>query len=82
MIFDVFIARIYFIIFRMEFPRLSVAAKNMIDKFGHRYFKETSTYIRVFGAIGAPHLLLFMSRIISYWDRFVTRLFYKVIMLP
>jgi hypothetical protein len=57
MICDGFIARIYFIIFRKEFPRLSVASKKMIAKVGHWYFEETSTYIRVFGATGAPHLL-------------------------
>jgi hypothetical protein len=38
-------------------PRISVAAKKMIAKFGHPYFEETRTYIRVFGATGAPHLL-------------------------
>jgi hypothetical protein len=34
-----------------------VATKKMISKVGHWYFEETSTYIRVFGATGAPHLL-------------------------
>jgi hypothetical protein len=57
MICDGFIARIYFIIFRKEFPRISVATKKMIVKFGHWYFEETSTYIRVFDATSAPHLL-------------------------
>jgi hypothetical protein len=31
--------------------------KEDIAKFGHWYFKETSTYIRVFGATDTPHLL-------------------------
>jgi hypothetical protein len=57
MICDGFISRIYFIIFRKEFPRLSVATKKMIAKVVHWYFEETRTYIRMFGAIGAPHLL-------------------------
>jgi hypothetical protein len=48
---------VHFIIFRKEFPRLSATAKKMISKVGHWYFEETSTYIRVFGATGAPHLL-------------------------
>jgi hypothetical protein len=54
---DEFLARVYFLIFRKECPRLSVAAKKMIEKVGHWYFEETSTYIRVFGATDAPHLL-------------------------
>jgi hypothetical protein len=32
---DEFIARVYFFIFRKEFPRLSVAEKKMIAKIGH-----------------------------------------------
>jgi hypothetical protein len=55
---DDFIARVHFIIFRKEFPRLSMVAKKMISKVGHWYFEETSTYIKVFEATGAPHLLL------------------------
>jgi hypothetical protein len=54
---DEFIARVYFIIFKKECPRLSVAAKKMISKVGHWYLDETTTYIRVFGATDAPHLL-------------------------
>jgi hypothetical protein len=57
MICDEFIARIHFIIFRQNCPILSVAAKKMISKVGHWYLEEKNTYIRVFGAIGAPHLL-------------------------
>jgi hypothetical protein len=52
---DEFIARVYFIIFRKECPRLSVVEKKMIAKVGHWYFEETSTYIRVFRATDAPH---------------------------
>jgi hypothetical protein len=37
LIFDEFIARIYFILFNKEFPRLSVTAKKMISKVGHYY---------------------------------------------
>jgi hypothetical protein len=54
---DEFIARIYFTIFKKEYPRLSATAKKMIEKIGHWYLDERDTYIRVFGAIGAPHLL-------------------------
>jgi len=57
MICDEFIAIINFNIFRKECQRLSVATKNMISKFGHWYFEEKSTYIKVFKATGAPHLL-------------------------
>jgi hypothetical protein len=57
MICDGFIVRIYFIIFRKECPKILVTTKKMIAKVGHWYFEETITYIRVFGATGAPHLL-------------------------
>jgi hypothetical protein len=54
---DEFIAQIYFILFKKECPRLSAAAKKMISKVGHWYLDERDTYIRVFGATRAPHLL-------------------------
>jgi hypothetical protein len=54
---DEFIARIHFILFKKECPRLSVAVKKVIEKVGHWYLDERDTYIRVFGATGAPHLL-------------------------
>jgi hypothetical protein len=54
---DEFISWIYFIIFKKECPRLSVAAKKMILKVGHWYLDETTTYIKVFGATRAPHIL-------------------------
>jgi hypothetical protein len=54
---DQFIARIYFLLFRKECPRLSEEAKKVISKVGHWYLDERETYIRVFGATGAPHLL-------------------------
>jgi hypothetical protein len=54
---DEFIDRVHFIIFRKEFPRLTAEAKNMVSKVGHWYFEETNTYIKVFRATGAPHLL-------------------------
>jgi len=52
-----FIARIHFIIFNKECPRLSVEAKNMVVKVVHWYLDERSTYISVFGAPEAPHIL-------------------------
>jgi hypothetical protein len=55
---DEFIAHIYFIIFKKECPRLSVVSKKMISKVCHWYLDEHDTYIRVFRATGAPHLLL------------------------
>jgi hypothetical protein len=82
MICDEFIARIYSIIFRKECPRISVAAKKTISKVGHWYLEETSIYIRVFRATMHPTYSSFMSQIISYLEIFVTRPFYKVIMLP
>jgi hypothetical protein len=54
---DEFIAHIYFILFKKECSRLSTAAKKMISKVGHWYLDERDTYIRVFGATRAPHLL-------------------------
>jgi hypothetical protein len=55
---DQFIVRIHFMLFKKECPRLSAAAKKMISKVGHWYLDEHDTYIRVFGATRAPHLLL------------------------
>ena len=57
MICDEFIARIHFIILRQDCPRLFVAAKKMISEVGHWYLEEKNTYIKVFGAVSAPHLL-------------------------
>jgi hypothetical protein len=54
---DEFITWVYFIIFKKEFPRMYVATKKMITKVGHWYLYEHTTYIRVFGATRAPHLL-------------------------
>jgi hypothetical protein len=45
---DEFIARIYFIPFKKECPRLSTTTKKMISKIGHWYLDEHATYIRVF----------------------------------
>jgi hypothetical protein len=56
-IYDHFIARTYFFLFRKECPRLSDKAKKFITKIGHCYLDERETYIRVFGATRAPHLL-------------------------
>jgi hypothetical protein len=38
-------------------PETIGAAKKMISKVGHWYLDERDTYIRVFGATRAPHLL-------------------------
>jgi len=81
MICDEFIARIHFIIFIKECPRLSSATKKVISKFGHYYFEERITYIKVFGATSAPHSLPFMSQTISYWEKFATKPLCKAIML-
>jgi hypothetical protein len=54
---DEFIAHIYFILFKKECMRLSIAAKKVISKVGHWYLNERDTYIMVFRATGAPHLL-------------------------
>jgi hypothetical protein len=77
---DEFIARVYFILFKKECPRLTKATKKMISKVGHWYLEETTTYIRVFGATGAPHLLPFMSQTGSLWGKFVIKPFCKAIM--
>jgi hypothetical protein len=52
-----FIAPIHFLLFKKEFPRLSDAAKKVISKVGHWYLDEHGSYIRVFSATGAPHLI-------------------------
>jgi hypothetical protein len=54
---DEFITHIHFIIFKKESPRLSTVTKKMVAKVGHWYLDEPSTYIRVFRATKAPHLL-------------------------
>jgi hypothetical protein len=54
---DEFTTCVYFILFKKEFPRLPVATKNMISKVVHWYLDECDTYIMVFGATRAPHLL-------------------------
>jgi hypothetical protein len=55
---DEFIARIHFILFKKECPRLSVAAKKMISKVGHWYLDEHDTYIRVFRP--PEHLIFYL----------------------
>jgi hypothetical protein len=57
LIYDEFIAQIYFIPFNKECPRLSNTTKKTISKVGHWYLDERDTYIRVFGATRAPHIL-------------------------
>jgi hypothetical protein len=57
-IYDQFIVPIYFFLFKKECPRLLGKAKKVIVKIGHWYLDEQETYIRIFGATGAPHLLL------------------------
>jgi hypothetical protein len=54
---DQFIARIYFLLFKKVCPRLSDATKKVVLKLGYWYLDEHDTYIRVFSATRAPHLL-------------------------
>jgi hypothetical protein len=44
-------------IFKKECPRLSDVAKKMISKVGHWYLDDHDTYISVFRATGASHML-------------------------
>jgi hypothetical protein len=80
MICDEFIARIHFIIFRQDCPRISVAAKKMISKVGHWYLEEKNTYIRVFGATVLHIFSPLMSQTIWCWGKYATRPFYRVSM--
>jgi hypothetical protein len=57
LIYDQFIACNDFLLFKKECPRLSNEAKKVISKVSHWYLDERETYIKVFDAIGAPHLL-------------------------
>jgi hypothetical protein len=57
LIYDEFIARVYFIIFRKECLRLTTTTKKMVSKVGHWYFEKNNTYIRVFRDNGTPQLL-------------------------
>jgi hypothetical protein len=54
---DEFIARVYFIIFKREFPRLSIAAKKIISSVGQWYLEETNNYIKLFGTTNTLHIL-------------------------
>jgi hypothetical protein len=54
---DEFIARVYFILYNKEYARPMKTTKKMISKLGHWYLEETTTYIKVFAATDAPHLL-------------------------
>jgi len=58
LIYDEFVTHIYFILFKKECLRLSAEAKKVISKVGQWYLDEHNTYIRVFEATKAPHLLL------------------------
>jgi hypothetical protein len=53
---DAFIAQVYSLILKQNFPRLFEATRKVISKIGHWYLEERSTYIIIFRAIGAPHL--------------------------
>jgi hypothetical protein len=59
-IYDQFIAHIYFFLFRKECPRLSDEAKKVIAKIGHWYLDERETYIRIFVPQGHPTYYPFM----------------------
>jgi hypothetical protein len=54
---DGFIAQVYSLIFKQDFPRLSEETRKVISNIGHWYLEERSTYIIIFRATGAPHLL-------------------------
>jgi hypothetical protein len=46
-----------FFVVQERVPKAVDAAKRVVSKVGHWYLDERETYIRVFGATGAPHLL-------------------------
>ena len=73
---DEFIARIYFIIFKKECPRLFAAAKKMVVKVGHWYLDECTMYIKVFRATRTLHLLLSH---VPYW-LIVGKIYYETIL--
>jgi hypothetical protein len=77
LIYNEFVAQVYFIIFKRECSRLLTMAKKMISKVGHWYLEETSTYIRVFGATGTCIYSLLMSQIGSSWEKYVTKPSYR-----
>jgi len=76
LIYDEFITRIQVIIFNKECPRLSAAAKKMVENVGHWYLYEISTDIRVFGATRALYLL---PSHVPY-HLFVGEIFYQTIL--
>jgi hypothetical protein len=52
----------------------------MIFKVGHWYMEDKSTYITVFGATSAPHLLPACAPNLWCWGEYATKPFYKVSM--
>jgi hypothetical protein len=83
MICDLFLSRLYFIIFHQECPRLSKQAKKIISLIGNWYLEEKCTYFRIFGAIGAPHLLpAYVPDILALGEIYVIRLSCKGSMPP
>jgi hypothetical protein len=80
---DGFIAQVHSLIFKQDFPRISEATRRVISKIGHWYLEERSTYIRIFGATGAPHLLPSHVPDIGWClEKFSIRPYYKVSMPP
>jgi hypothetical protein len=57
MICDGFLDSLYSIMFKKECPWISKPAKKIISLIKNWYLEEKCTYLKIFGATGAPHLL-------------------------
>jgi hypothetical protein len=54
---DGFITWVHSLIFKEDCPRLFEEERRVISRIGHWYMEERNTYIIIFGATSAPHLL-------------------------
>lgn len=53
-----FLVPVYIIIYKQQPIRISTEAMQAIKEIGDWYIEKHYTYIRIYGSIGAPHLLL------------------------
>jgi hypothetical protein len=70
---DEFLARVYFLIFRKEFPRISMVAKKMITNIGQCTSNKPTLTLGCSELPMHPTFSLFMSQITSFWGRSTTR---------
>jgi hypothetical protein len=55
---DLFLSHLYKIIFCKECPRLTKEARKLIKCIGKWYFPKEYTYLRIYGVVATPHVIL------------------------